>query len=54
MFAKINGEIIYRILFVEGVNCNEGNRTVINLLAYFNITEYKHIKSGTPNNNYVF
>jgi pyruvate formate lyase activating enzyme len=66
--AKTNCELIFRIPLIKGVNTSEeniketanfinsleGNRKVINLLPYHNIAKNKHIKLGTPTNNYVF
>ncbi|MBI9041659.1 glycyl-radical enzyme activating protein [Lutibacter sp.] len=66
--AKTKCEIIFRIPLIEGVNTSEenilqtalfinsleGNRRVVNLLPYHNISENKHVKLGNSSNYITF
>ena len=61
--AKTKSEIIFRIPLIKGVNTSKenimqtalfinslnGNRKVVNLLPYHNISENKHLKLGNSN-----
>lgn len=66
--AKTNCEIIFRIPLIKGVNTSKenimrtalfinslkGNRSVVNLLPYHNISENKHLKLGNSTNFMTF
>ncbi|MBG7631020.1 MAG: glycyl-radical enzyme activating protein [Bacteroidetes bacterium] len=66
--AKTSCELIFRIPLIKGVNTSsenikktalfinalEGNRRVVNLLPYHNISENKHVKLGDSNKFTVF